>query len=79
MPSSPALPEQRPEVAALAQAIREATAAEIETLASTLLATADSHPFGATEFRLRALAHQIAAKAIEQHLTQKKTATSGRA
>ena len=35
----------------------------------------DVHIFGDNEFRIRALAHQIAAKAIEQRLAQKKTDT----
>jgi hypothetical protein len=77
MPSTPLPPDQDADLKALAQAIREATEAEIDELARTLLATIDTHPFGLTEFKVRALAHQIAAKAIEQHLAQKKTATSG--
>lgn len=32
--------------------------------------------FGATEFKIRALAHRIAAKAYEQRLAQKKSATT---
>ena len=74
MPRTPPSPKQRPDVQALAQAIREATAAEIEELARTLLDSDDAHLFGATEFTIRALAHKIAAKAFEQHLSQKKTA-----
>ena len=73
---SPSLPaDQRAEAQALAQAIREATDAEIEELARNLLATDDQHLFGANEFKIRDLAHKIAAKAIEQHLARKKTAT----
>ena len=68
-------PENDPEIQALAQAIREAIDTDVEALAATLVATRDTHPFGATEFQLRDLAHRIAAKAIEQHLAQKKTAT----
>jgi hypothetical protein len=75
MRAAPLTPEKETDVQALADAIRAATADEIDALARTLLATADSHPFGATEVTLRALAHRIAAKAIEQHLAQKKTAT----
>jgi hypothetical protein len=77
MPSSPLPPDKRADVEALAQAIREATDAEIEQLARTLIATDDTHPFGATEFQIRDLAHRIAAKALEQHLARKKTATPG--
>jgi hypothetical protein len=75
MPSTPLSPAQRAEARALAQAIREATDAELEELARTLVATDDTHPFGPTEFRVRDLAHQIAAKALERHLARKKTAT----
>jgi hypothetical protein len=75
MPSTPLSPERLAEAQALAQAIREATAAEIDELARTLVTTADRELFGANEFKVRDLAHRIAAKAFEQHLAQKKTAT----
>jgi hypothetical protein len=77
MPSTPLPPDKRADAEARAQAIREAIQAEIDELARTLVATDDSHPFGATEFKVRALAHQLAAKALEQHLARKKTATTG--
>lgn len=76
MPSTPLLPEKAAEAQALADAIRAATAAEIDELARTLVTTDDRHLFGATEFKLRDLAHKIAAKALEQHLARKKTATT---
>jgi hypothetical protein len=79
MPATPLSPEERAEVQALAQAIRQATDAEIEELARTLLATEDRDLFGDNEVRLRAIAHRVAAKALEQHLARKKTATKGRA
>lgn len=75
MSSNSLPPDKQADVKALAQAIRETTEAEIEELARTLLETDDSHLFGATEFRIRALAHKIAARALEQRLAQKKTAT----
>jgi hypothetical protein len=75
MPSTPLSPEKLDQAQALAKAIREATAAELEELARVLVATDDSHPFGDTEFKIRDIAHKIAAKAIEQQLAQKKTAT----
>lgn len=75
MPSPPLSPDQRAAAEALAEAIRQAAAAEIDELARTLVATDDQHLFGATEFRLRDLAHQIAAKALQQHLARKKTVT----
>ena len=76
MPSTPLPADKQADAQALAQAIRAASAAEIEELARTLVATDDSHPFGATEFKLRDLAHKIAAKALEQQLARKKTATT---
>jgi hypothetical protein len=76
MPATPVPAPRAAEVQALAQAIRDATDAEIEELAHTLLATDDAHLFGATEFTLRALVHKIAAKALTQHLARKKTATT---
>jgi hypothetical protein len=75
MPSTPLSAAQHAEVQALAQAIREAAQTEIEELARTLLATDEAHLFGSTEFKIRELAHKIAAKAFEQHLARKKTAT----
>jgi hypothetical protein len=77
MPSTRLSPEQRGEAEALAQAIREAVAAEIDQLAETLLSTDDRHVFGQTEFAVRDLALKVAAKAYEQHLARKKTATRG--
>jgi hypothetical protein len=77
MPSNPLSPEKQAEVEELAQAIREAVDAEISELAANLATTDDAHLFGDNEFRIRALAHKIAAKAIEQHLAQKKTDTKG--
>ena len=76
MPSQPLPPDRRADAQALAQAIREAVAAEIDQLAATLVATDDRHVFGQTEFAIRDLAHKIAAKAYEQHLARKKTATT---
>jgi hypothetical protein len=50
---------------------------EIGELAANLATTDDAHLFGANEFKIRSLAHKIAAKAIEQHLARKKTDTTG--
>jgi Transposase/zinc-finger of transposase IS204/IS1001/IS1096/IS1165 len=73
MSSAPQTPEKQAEIEDLAQAIREAVDAEIGELAANLAQTDDVHLFGENEFKIRALAHKIAAKAIEQHLTRKKT------
>ena len=77
MRSPPLSPDQRADADALAQAIRQATEAEIDELARTLVATDAAHPFGQVEFAVRDLAHRIAAKALAQHLARKKTATPG--
>jgi hypothetical protein len=61
MRAAPRIPANDADVQALADAIRAATAEEIDALARTLLATADTHPFGTTEFTRRDLAHCIAA------------------
>jgi hypothetical protein len=75
MPTAPVPPEKQTEIDDLEQAIREAVDAEIGELAANLAMTDDAHLFGKNEFTIRALAHKIAAKALEQHLARKKTAT----
>jgi hypothetical protein len=77
MPPTPVPPEKRADVERLAREIQDAVAAEIDELAANLLTTDDAHLFGDNEFKIRALAHRIAAKAIERHLAQKKTDTTG--
>jgi len=75
MPSPPVPPEKEAEIKELAQSIREAIDAEISELAANLASTDDAHLFGQNEFTIRAIAHRIAAKAVERHLAGKKTAT----
>ena len=75
MPSAPLPLEKDAEIQDLARAIREALDAEIDELAADLATTDDAHLFGANEFKIRAIAHRIAAKAVERHLAGKKTAT----
>ena len=77
MPPTPVPPEKRADVERLAREIHDAVAAEIDELAADLLTTDDAHLFGDNEFKIRALAHRIAAKAIERHLAQKKTDMRG--
>ena len=77
MPSAPLPPEKQAEVDDLARAIREAIDAEISELAANLATTDDAHIFGDNEFKIRAIALKIAAKAVEQRLAQKKTAMKG--
>jgi hypothetical protein len=77
MPTPPVTPEKQAEIEDLERAIRQAIDEEIGELAANLATTDDAHLFGANEFKIRALAHKIAAKALEQHLAQKKTDTKG--
>ena len=76
MPTPHAPSEKQAEIEDLEQAIRAAVDAEIGELAANLATTDDAHLVGANEFKIRALAHKIAAKAIEQHLARKKTRTA---
>lgn len=73
MPSKPLPPEKQADIEQLAREIREAVDAELNELAANLATTDDAHLFGANEFKIRALAHRIAAKAVERHLARKKT------
>jgi hypothetical protein len=68
--------EQQAEVRELAAAIAEASEEELLEIARTLAEADPADLFGATEFKVRALAHRIAAKAYEQKLAQKKSATT---
>ena len=76
MPRAPLPPEKRAEIEDLERAIREAIDAEISELAENLATTDDAHLFGANEFKIRSIAHRIAAKAVERHLAGKKTDTT---
>jgi transposase len=73
MPSNALSPEKQAEIEDLTRAFHEAVEAEIGELAEHLATTDDAQLFGDNEFRIRALAHRIAAKAVEQHLARKKT------
>jgi hypothetical protein len=64
---------QEAEAKQLAEAIAQAASEEFLQLARTLVGS-DS-PFGQTEFTIRDLLLRVGAKAYEQHLAQKKTAT----
>jgi hypothetical protein len=77
MPSPPLSPEKDAEIQDLARTIREAVDAEIDELVANLAGTDDAHLFGANEFTIRAIAHKIAAKALERRLAGKKTDTPG--
>lgn len=70
---------QEAEAQQLVQAIAEAAHDELLQSARTLVATEPASLFGATEFTIRDLILQVAAKAYQQHLEPKKTATQVRA
>lgn len=76
MPSSPLPPDKQAEIEDLEREIREAVDAEISELATNLATTDDAHLFGQNEFKIRAIAHRIAAKALQRHLARKKTDTT---
>ncbi len=76
MPTAPVSPEKQAEIDDLERAIREAVEAEISELAANLAGTDDARLFGDNEFKVRAIALKIGAKAYEQHLTRKKTDTT---
>jgi len=66
---------QEAEARLLAQRIAQAAEHELLQVARTLVGADTVHLFGATEFKVRELLLRVAAKAYEQHLAQKKTAT----
>jgi hypothetical protein len=76
MPTAPVSPEKQSEIDDLERAIREAVEAEIGELAANLADADDAHLFGDNEFKVRAIALRIAAKAYERHLARKKTDTT---
>jgi len=73
--SEPRSAEQEAQARELAQAIAEVTEEELLDIARTLVDAEPAALFGPTEFRIRDLALRIAAKAYQQRLAQKKTAT----
>lgn len=77
---STSLTEQQEALAhELAQAIHQAADDDIRQIARMLVAAEERQLFGNTEFRIRDLALQIAAKAYNTHLAEKKTATTAAA
>lgn len=67
---------QEAEALLLAQRIAQAAEAELLQVARTLVGSRTANLFGATEFKVRDLILRVAAKAYEEHLAQKKTATT---
>ena len=67
--------EQEVQAQQLAAAIAAASHEEVLHLARTLVGSDPAALFGETEFQIRDLILRVAAKAYEQHLAGKKTAT----
>jgi hypothetical protein len=67
--------DQEAQAQALAEAIAEAAKEELLEVARTLVNTDDATLFGETEFKVRGIILKVAAKAYQQHLAEKKTAT----
>lgn len=70
--------EQLLEAKQLEAKIRLAIDKEVAALAQLLVAKDDKDLFGQTEFEVRDLVHRIGAKAYEERLREKKTATKDR-
>ena len=75
MSKSHLTPEQEREAKALEVKIREALDREVTELAQLLVSKTDRDLFGKTEFEVRDLVLRLGAKAFQEHLQQKKTAT----
>jgi hypothetical protein len=67
--------ERQAQVRELAQEIAAASEEELLAIADALLTDDPAALFGDTEFKVRELALKIAAKAYQQRLAEKKTAT----
>jgi hypothetical protein len=67
--------EQEAEAQALAQRIREVADEEVVQMARLLISKPDREVFGDTEFELRDIVLKVGAKALQERLRQKKTAT----
>ena len=67
--------EREAEAQALAQRIRELTEEEVLQIARLLVSKSERDIFGDTEFQVRDILMRAGAKAFEEHLRQKKTAT----
>lgn len=65
--------EQEAEAQALAQRIRELAEEEFLQIARLLVSRADREIFGETEFQIRDVLLKAGAKALQEHLLQKKT------
>jgi hypothetical protein len=71
----PLTPDKEAQAQQLAQDIAQISQDELLRIARTLIDADDSTLFGDNEFKVRELVLKIAAKAYQQRLAQKKTAT----
>jgi hypothetical protein len=70
--------EQEREAKLLEARIRAAIDQEIADLARLLVSKSESDLFGQSEFQVRDLVLRVGARAFEEHLREKKTATEAR-
>jgi len=78
-PNPSLTPEQAAEAERIFQVLQEASADEQWRIAQLLASKSDRELLGQTEYEVRALVHQIGAKAIQTALQgRKKGATKGR-
>jgi hypothetical protein len=68
--------DKEAEAQTLAARIRELADDELVAMARLLVSKPEHETFGDTEFELRDLVLKVGAKALEEHLRQKKTATA---
>lgn len=71
--------EREAEAQVLAQRLRELADEEFVEIARLLVSKPERQIFGDTEFELRDIVLRMGAKALEEHLHQKKTATTAAA
>jgi parvulin-like peptidyl-prolyl isomerase len=69
--------EKEVEAQALAARLRQIVDDDLVEVARLLVGKSDREIFGETEFQLRDILLKAGAKALEEHLRQKKTATTG--
>lgn len=68
--------DQEVEAQQLARAFAEVAQGDLLQMARTVVSAPKGQLFGATEFKVRDLALHLAAQLYQQHLEQKKTATT---
>jgi hypothetical protein len=71
--------QKEAEAQALAARIRELADEELVAMARLLVSKPERDAFGDTEFELRDIVLRVGAKALEEHLRQKKMATAAAA